>query len=47
MIWTKLNQFGPDQNKLGSTKMIWTVQNHFESIEGQGIRDLFAKIATS
>ena len=24
MIWTKLNQFGTDQNNLDSTKKIWT-----------------------
>ena len=37
MIWTRPKQFGLDQNNLYSSKIIWTVQNHFGSIEGQGI----------
>ena len=27
-----------DQNNLYRTKMIWSVQNHFGTIEGQGIK---------
>ena len=30
--------FGSDQNDLEPNKTIWTVQNHFGPIEGQGIR---------
>ena len=30
-------RIGPVQNNLYPTKMIWTVQNHFGPIEGQGI----------
>ena len=45
IIWTCPKWFGPDQNKLYrsktistySTNRIWTVQNHFGPIEGQGI----------
>ena len=33
-------RFGPDQNNWYSTKMIWSVQNHFGAIEGHGIRDI-------
>ena len=37
MIWTRPEQIGPIQNDCYSTKMIWTVQNNFGHIEGQGI----------
>ena len=37
MIWAWPKQFGPDQNNLYPSKTIWTVQNHFGAIEGQGI----------
>ena len=37
MIWTQTKQFGHDQKDLYPSKTIWTVQNHFGSIEGQGI----------
>ena len=37
MIWTRPKQIGPIQNHWYSTKMIWTVQNNFGLIEGQGI----------
>ena len=40
MIWTQTKQIGPIQNDWYSTKMIWTVQNHFGPIEGQGMRIL-------
>ena len=36
MLWTRPKRIGPVQNDWYSTKMIWTVQNHFESKEGQG-----------
>ena len=38
MIWTQPKRIGPVQNDWYSTKMIWTVQNHFGTIEGQGIK---------
>ena len=40
LIWTWPKLFGPDQSDLGTTKTIWTVQNHsgLIIIEGQGIR---------
>ena len=38
MIWTRPKQNGPVQNDWYSTEMIWTVQNNFGPIEGQGIR---------
>ena len=38
MIWTHPKQIGPVQNDWYSTKIIWTVQNHFGPIEGQGIK---------
>ena len=38
MIWNWPKQIGPGQNDWYWTKMIWTVQNHFGPIEGQGIR---------
>ena len=41
MIWTQPKQIAPVQNNWHSTKMVWTVQNHFGPIEGQGIRKLF------
>ena len=37
MIWTQLKQIGHTQNGWYWTKIIWTVQNHFGPIEGQGI----------
>ena len=37
MIGTQPKQIGPVQNVLYSTKIIWKIQNHFGSIEGQGI----------
>ena len=37
MILTRLKQIGPVQDNWYLTKMIWTVQNHFEPIGGQGI----------
>ena len=39
MIWTQPKRFVPNQNHCYSTKMIWSVQNHFGPIEGQGIRN--------
>ena len=38
MIWTRPKQIGPVQNYWYSTKMVWTVQNRFGPIEGQGIK---------
>ena len=38
MIWTRPKQIVPVQNDWYSTKMNWTVQNHFVPIEVQGIR---------
>ena len=38
VIGTWPKWFGPDQNDLDPTKIIWTVQNHFGPIKGQGIR---------
>ena len=38
IIWTRPKQNGPVQNDWYSTEMIWTVQNNFGPIEGQGIR---------
>ena len=40
MIWTRPKQIGPVINDWYSTKRIWTVQNHFGRIEGQGINVL-------
>ena len=37
MIRTRPKQIRPVQNDWYSTKNIWTVQNHFGPIEGQGI----------
>ena len=37
MIWTRPKLIGPIQNDWCLTKMIWTVQNHFRPVEGQGI----------
>ena len=37
MLRARPKRFGPDQNDWYSTKMIWSVQNHFGAIEGQGI----------
>ena len=37
MIWTRPKRIQPVQNDWYSTKIIWTVQNHFGPIEGQGI----------
>ena len=37
-FWTWLKRTGHVQNDWYTTKMIWTVQNNFETIEGQGIR---------
>ena len=37
MIWTQPKQFGHDQNNLCPSETIWTVQNYFGPIEGQGI----------
>ena len=34
------NALGPDQNNWYSTKMIWSVQNHFGAIEGQGTKQM-------
>ena len=39
--------FGPDQNNLDMTKTIWTVQNHFGSIKGQGINTIMYILKTS
>ena len=44
MIWTCSKQFAPDQNNLYLSKPIWTVQNHFGSIKGQGIISKLFKI---
>ena len=46
-FWSGPNHFGqvqiikisPEKYNLDPTKTIWTVQNHFRSIEGQGIKD--------
>ena len=38
MIMTQPKQFGPEQNNLYTYKTIWTVQNLFGPIEGQGVR---------
>ena len=35
---TRPKQFGPEQNNLYTYKTIWTVQNLFGPIEGQGVR---------
>ena len=37
IIWTRPERFGSDQNNLYQSKTIWTVQNNFALIEGQGI----------
>ena len=37
IIWTRPKQIAPFQNELHQSKKIWTVQNHFGLIEGQGI----------
>ena len=44
MIWTRPKQFGFNQNNLHPSKTIWTVQNHFGPIEGQGIRVKYPNI---
>ena len=36
-FWIQPKRIGPAQNYWYSTKMIWTVQNDFGPIEGQGI----------
>ena len=36
MIWSCPKQIGPNKNNLDPIQF-WTVQNHFGSIEGQGI----------
>ena len=41
MILTRTKQIGPLQNNWYFTKMIWTVQNHFGPIEGQGITVMY------
>ena len=41
MIWTQPKRIGLIQNDWYSTKIIWTVQNHFGPIEGQGIKRPF------
>ena len=38
MLWARPKLFGPDQNDWYSTKMIWSVQIHFEATEAQGIK---------
>ena len=43
MIWTQPKRFGHDQNNWYSSKIIWMVQNHYGSIEGQGISVLLKK----
>ena len=35
MSWTRPKRIGPIQNNWYSTKIVWTVHNHFEPIEGQ------------
>ena len=37
MIWTQPKRIGLVQNDWYSTKIIWSVQNHFGPIERQGI----------
>ena len=37
MIWARPKGIGSIQNDWYSIKIIWTVQNHFGPIEGQGI----------
>ena len=37
MIWTQPTLFGFNQNNSYLSKTIWTVQNNFGPIEGQGI----------
>ena len=41
IIWTRPKQIAPVQDDWYSTKIIWTLQNHFGPIEGQGIRGLW------
>ena len=36
MFLIRPKRFGHDQNNLYQSKTIWTVQNHFGPIEGQG-----------
>ena len=47
MIWAWPKQIVPIHNDWYSTKIIWTVQNNFQPIEGQGIRLLhvYQKVA--
>ena len=42
MIWTRPKQIRHVQNEWYSTKMIWTVINHFGPIEEQGIREFIS-----
>ena len=45
MIWTRIKQIGAIQSDWYSTKIIWTVQNRFGPIEGQGItQSIFVKL---
>ena len=37
IICTRPKQIGPDQNDCYTTKVIWSVQNNFGTIEGRGI----------
>ena len=54
MIWTRPKRFEPDNTKtiwirpkqFGLPKTIWTVQNHFVPIKGQGIRHCFSSTET-
>ena len=36
IIWTRPKRFGPNQNIFFPIKTIWTVQNNFWPIKGQG-----------
>ena len=39
-------KFGPDQNELDPSKMIWMVRNQFGPIEGQALIEIFWRIPT-
>ena len=45
IILTRPKRIGPVQNNWYLTKRIWTVQNHFGSIEGQGTRLLKLRLS--
>ena len=45
MIYTHPKQIGHIQNDLDPCKMIWTVQNDFGPIEGQGINHVSQSVS--